>query len=129
MGINKSDIRAVIHYNMPMSFESYVQEVGRAGRDGQPAHCHLFLDSQVSTQRLIILSKVGVFREEMKMSYVATSTRTQSTAISSANFSSNALYHALAKANVRDMKSPFLSTTPSKPWTLQKKTSRPYSAT
>lgn len=46
MGINKKDIRAVIHYNMPKSFESYVQEVGRAGRDGQPAFCHLFLDSE-----------------------------------------------------------------------------------
>ncbi|KDR08798.1 ATP-dependent DNA helicase Q4 isoform X2 [Zootermopsis nevadensis] len=45
MGINKSDIRAVIHYNMPRNFESYVQEVGRSGRDGLPAHCHLFLDS------------------------------------------------------------------------------------
>lgn len=44
MGINKADIRAVIHYNMPMNFESYVQEVGRAGRDGERAHCHLFLD-------------------------------------------------------------------------------------
>lgn len=47
MGINKADIRCVIHYNMPMNFESYVQEVGRAGRDGLPAHCHLFLDSKV----------------------------------------------------------------------------------
>lgn len=44
MGINKSDIRAVIHYNMPSSFESYVQEVGRAGRDGLKAQCHVFLD-------------------------------------------------------------------------------------
>lgn len=46
MGINKSDIRAIIHYNMPRNFESYVQEVGRAGRDGNTAHCHLFLDSK-----------------------------------------------------------------------------------
>lgn len=46
MGINKRDIRAVIHYNMPKDFESYVQEVGRAGRDGMLAHCHLFLDSK-----------------------------------------------------------------------------------
>lgn len=45
MGINKFDIRAVIHYNMPKTFESFVQEIGRAGRDGLPAQCHLFLDS------------------------------------------------------------------------------------
>ncbi|CAL7933550.1 unnamed protein product [Xylocopa violacea] len=44
MGLNKPDIRAVIHYNMPGTFEGYVQEVGRAGRDGLLAHCHLFLN-------------------------------------------------------------------------------------
>lgn len=46
MGINKSDIRGIIHFNMPKSFENYVQEVGRAGRDGKEAHCHVFLDSK-----------------------------------------------------------------------------------
>lgn len=48
MGINKADIRAVIHYNMPMTYENYTQEVGRAGRDGQHSHCHLFLEANVS---------------------------------------------------------------------------------
>lgn len=47
MGINKQDIHGIIHYNMPSAFERYVQEVGRAGRDGQTAHCHLFLNTEV----------------------------------------------------------------------------------
>lgn len=44
MGINKKDIGAVIHYNLPKSLENYVQEIGRSGRDGVRAQCHLFLN-------------------------------------------------------------------------------------
>ena len=50
MGLDKHDIRGIIHYNISKTVESYIQEIGRAGRDGQIAYCHLFLDPMVRIQ-------------------------------------------------------------------------------
>ena len=59
MGIDKSNVRFVIHYNMPKDIESYYQEAGRAGRDGERADCHLLFEPRDIVLQSFFIDKMG----------------------------------------------------------------------
>ncbi len=71
MGIDRSDLRFVIHYDIPGSVEAYYQEAGRAGRDGEPARCELLFNyADVKTQEFF-LDGANPTREIIEGSYEA----------------------------------------------------------
>jgi len=69
MGIDKNDIRVVIHYNMPGSIENYYQEIGRAGRDSKPSKVFLLYDNRDKNIQEYFINNSFPSREQIELFY------------------------------------------------------------
>jgi ATP-dependent DNA helicase RecQ len=75
MGIDKENIRLVLHFNMPGSLENYIQEAGRAGRDLKPARCILLYDPEDAKLQFQMGSMSEVRRKEISRTLAGPATQ------------------------------------------------------